>query len=105
MFLLKNGAKKDLKSVDDWTPKHVTIYHRKGEIAVLCDFPGFESPDPLPKEGARRYSGCVCDGCECVVYGPRYNCRDCEDYDYCFKCYKEVKDTHDSTHTFAEISV
>ena len=35
--------------------------------------------------------------------GVRWRCRNCKDFDYCFKCYWHVKDTHDTTHEFRRI--
>lgn len=40
-----------------------------------------------PKEEEKVFHpGVVCDGCEQPIYGPRYKCVICPDYDLCFIC-------------------
>jgi hypothetical protein len=37
------------------------------------------------------------------LVGVRWRCQDCQDFDYCFKCYWTVKGTHDVDHKFKPI--
>lgn len=34
------------------------------------------------------------------LVGVRWHCQDCQDFDYCFKCFWTAKSTHDSKHVF-----
>eukprot|EP00745_Piridium_sociabile_P029036 TRINITY_DN47042_c0_g2_i1.p1 TRINITY_DN47042_c0_g2~~TRINITY_DN47042_c0_g2_i1.p1 ORF type:complete len:516 (+),score=130.87 TRINITY_DN47042_c0_g2_i1:303-1850(+) len=43
-----------------------------------------------------HHPGVVCDGCETAIYGPRYKCVICPDYDLCSTCeQKGVHSQHD----------
>ena len=52
------------------------------------------SGDPPPQQGERgsHHAGVVCDGCSSGIYGTRYKCLMCPDYDLCSSC--EKKGTH-----------
>ena len=39
---------------------------------------------------------------QCYIYGTRYTCRQCPDYDLCFKCFPRVKD---GVHALHELKV
>ena len=41
------------------------------------------------------HTGFVCDGCGKTIYGIRYKCVICNDFDYCEKCEKENGYVHD----------
>ncbi|MCJ1464603.1 hypothetical protein MMC07_003216 [Pseudocyphellaria aurata] len=43
-----------------------------------------------------------CDGCDLAIYGPRYRCTVCDNFDFCFKCIRSAHETHPS-HTFEMI--
>lgn len=44
----------------------------------------------------------ICDGCQVnPIEGKRYNCKTCEDFDYCEKCYEDFKNIH--KHEFSVI--
>jgi len=44
--------------------------------------------------------GIICDGCNDNIYGTRYKCASCPDYDLCSKCYGDIEKHHDLGHTF-----
>ena len=45
----------------------------------------------------------ICDGCGMKpLVGKRYKCKECEDFDYCEKCYEKNKDTHKHEFTLIE---
>lgn len=51
-----------------------------------------------------KHPGVTCDGCEGPVYGPRFRCTECEDYDLCKPCKRAGKHTgHFSRHKFQKI--
>lgn len=44
-----------------------------------------------------------CDGCQMFpINGPRFKCRNCEDFDFCENCFKTCK--HNSRHLFGRIN-
>ncbi|XP_048453850.1 E3 ubiquitin-protein ligase HERC2 [Rhincodon typus] len=49
------------------------------------------------------HPGVTCDGCQMFpMNGPRFKCRNCDDFDYCENCFKTRK--HNSRHTFGRIN-
>ncbi|MGH0142689.1 UNVERIFIED_CONTAM: hypothetical protein FKN15_076572 [Acipenser sinensis] len=49
------------------------------------------------------HPGVRCDGCQMFpINGPRFKCRNCEDFDFCENCYKTRK--HNTRHTFGRIN-
>ncbi|KAH8647042.1 heterokaryon incompatibility protein-domain-containing protein [Tricladium varicosporioides] len=49
-----------------------------------------------------HHQGVVCDGCNHDIYGVRFKCCVCSDFDYCSQCIQSSNDTHPS-HNFREI--
>lgn len=44
-----------------------------------------------------------CDGCQMFpINGPRFKCRNCDDFDFCEMCFKTRK--HNTRHTFGRIN-
>ena len=44
-----------------------------------------------------------CDGCQMFpINGPRFKCRNCDDFDYCDSCFKTSK--HNTRHSFGRIN-
>ncbi|RUP48528.1 hypothetical protein BC936DRAFT_144435 [Jimgerdemannia flammicorona] len=50
------------------------------------------------------HPGVTCDGCNRKIFGPRYKCIDCPDYDLCVKCEASSSKTHDPRHIFCKIN-
>ncbi|KAK4990715.1 hypothetical protein LTR66_006736 [Elasticomyces elasticus] len=44
----------------------------------------------------------ICDGCDKTIYGVRYKCLNCPDFDYCFACNQHAHSTH-RHHRFAPL--
>ena len=51
-----------------------------------------QQPQPQPQQQGVVHQGVVCDGCSGPIYGTRYKCLVCRDYDLCSSC--EGKGTH-----------
>jgi len=63
---------------------------------------GEASPSENPFDAI--HPGIVCDGCENAIFGDRYKCTTCADFDLCAKC--EQKKVHkESGHTFLKITM
>jgi len=63
-------------------------------------------PEPEPvQENQGVEHPCYCDRCGSTVYGIRYKCLQCPDYDLCTKCEEEQSHAHfhDDNHVFAKI--
>jgi len=56
----------------------------------------------LNGESVKLEHNYICDGCNTQISGTRYNCTQCENFDFCNQCYIEKLKTHD--HIFQEIS-
>ncbi|XP_067368465.1 E3 ubiquitin-protein ligase HERC2 isoform X5 [Channa argus] len=49
------------------------------------------------------HPGVRCDGCQMFpINGPRFKCRNCDDFDYCENCFKTRK--HNTSHSFGRIN-
>jgi len=59
-------------------------------------------PD-FDNEGRTHHHGVTCDGCERPLYGIRYKCTECDDFDLCEEC--EAKEEHPKEHVTLKIRV
>lgn len=66
------------------------------------------SSQPIVKKSTKStiksknvHKGIVCDKCDGDIYGYRYKCKECSDYDLCFQCKKEG---NHSQHIFIRIA-
>ncbi|GAA5866567.1 hypothetical protein JCM3774_004016 [Rhodotorula dairenensis] len=82
---------KKARSPDVNTPKSASPEEAEKETAA-------------PLEPPRYHPNVFCDGCSADLYGPRYKCLDCSNYDLCGSCMDQRDSHHAVSHTFAEIS-
>ncbi|KAB5546847.1 ankyrin repeat-containing domain protein [Coniochaeta sp. 2T2.1] len=110
---------------DGWSPENIAITHGadevielfqelKAELASDEEKPGTDEPsepttrveETKPGPGRRwkvltSHPGVICDGCFLQpLVGVRWRCQNCQDFDYCFKCFWTVRTTHDTSHEF-----
>lgn len=64
----------------------------------------FWQPPAQPGQGT-RHVGILCDGCQRRDFsGVRYKCRQCDNFDLCGPCYREMRQVlHTRSHTFEAI--
>ncbi|CAO3663465.1 unnamed protein product [Umbelopsis ramanniana] len=58
-------------------------------------------PTPVTENSTNYHAGVRCDGCEKWIYGVRYKCGNCEDFDFCSKC--EATEEHNPHHVFLKV--
>lgn len=118
--LKKAGFPEDRK---EWIPYIIAMFHGHPRVAALLKPPGKSSPEFLEAQLVGIYMhhpNIICDGCDLVshaflqasmkanqppqktVYGTRYHCLDCANFDYCFKCFRSARISH-PRHEFKSI--
>ena len=71
---------------------HIYICVLTRSIAEVVFYPADKTSGTQTGEEKVLHPGVVCDGCEGSIYGPRYKCMVCFDYDLCSAC--EEKGIH-----------
>ncbi|KAF9974904.1 hypothetical protein BGZ73_001603 [Actinomortierella ambigua] len=78
---------------------HLAATHHKGHNFIPIAFPGQIDI----KVDQTAHCGVVCDGCNQDIYGVRYKCGNCADYDLCGNCEAMDIHGHDPNHIFLKI--
>lgn len=81
------GAKFSNESIGGRTPSDVAVFHDRD---VTWHFN--TATNSYLERGVHKEA--ICDGCDQLIYGSRYKCMDCTDFDYCFKCKHSSNLTH-----------
>ncbi|KAM9999693.1 hypothetical protein ACTFIZ_008162 [Dictyostelium cf. discoideum] len=55
-------------------------------------------------ENIVEHVGITCDGCDCKVFGNRYKCTVCHDYDLCSECESRGDQVHPTSHPLLKIA-
>ncbi|PKU46171.1 e3 ubiquitin-protein ligase herc2 [Limosa lapponica baueri] len=106
----------DLNVQCDWQQKGGTYWVRYIHVELLAfsangkdvivDFPQQSHWTGLLSEMElvpSIHPGVTCDGCQMFpINGPRFKCRNCDDFDFCETCFKTRK--HNTRHTFGRIN-
>ena len=122
--LLDAGAGCNYQNYREWVPFVIATYHGNSSAATILRPLDKPLPDLLQTQKlavSMQHIKIKCDGCELVshwisecfpsnesadsvqdIFGSRYKCSVCPDFDYCFKCMMSVEITHPS-HRFEPI--
>ncbi|KAG0315588.1 hypothetical protein BGZ99_007363 [Dissophora globulifera] len=73
--------------------------HHKGHSFATISYPG----QATINVDQTRHPTVICDGCESDIYGIRYKCGNCADFDYCGNCEASPDRQHDPDHIFLKI--
>lgn len=97
--LLDAGAESFYQCDREWIPFAIATYHENTQAAAILR----PSNRPLPEmfqnqqsSMSLRHPVIICDGCDLDIFGSRYKCSKCSDFDYCFKCVLSAAITHPS---------
>ena len=82
------GATINCEFIQNWTPYEVAIFHGV-EVIWTSNTSGTHQAIKPGKKSFKR-----CEDCRMLIIGPIYQCQDCVDFYYCFKC----KQSSDLTH-------
>ena len=78
-------------------------HHPKGPFGMMKCNTINDCPKTERKEKKDIHFFIICDRCGMKpLVGKRYKCKECEDFDYCEKCYEKDKDTHKHEFTLIE---
>ncbi|KAL8795430.1 MAG: hypothetical protein Q9195_002019 [Heterodermia aff. obscurata] len=114
-ILIDAGGNPSMKLENGWTPYTVAVYHGNRNVLRILSEKSKTREDVNRTQFLSRLkenrTGVVqaakwpafCDGCELYIYGPRYKCSVCPDFDFCFKCINTAEQSH-PPHKFDELN-
>ncbi|KAJ8111005.1 hypothetical protein OPT61_g6297 [Boeremia exigua] len=82
-----------------WTPASIGVYHHNKKVGqVIQDTLGVDDPKPklvgIANIEGDYQGGFTCDECYHDIYGPRFRCVSCFDFDLCFMCKLTAAKSH-----------
>ncbi|KAH8749258.1 ankyrin repeat-containing domain protein [Hyaloscypha sp. PMI_1271] len=94
-----------------WTPLLIAMFHQNWKLLLEDDIPSrLYMPEDLDVLGAHStklllhpdrddpsvgaLTNFWCNGCFHAIYGPRFHCRTCLDFDFCFMCKLDSEQIH-----------
>ncbi|KAF2626359.1 ankyrin [Macroventuria anomochaeta] len=83
----------------DWTPLAIAVFHgHRGMVASLSEHcqAALGVGDISAYITGGTHGGAWCDGCFHDLYGPRFRCRTCLNFDYCFMCKSPLEHLHEN---------
>ncbi|KUI56354.1 Ankyrin-3 [Cytospora mali] len=100
--LQRLGADLTRATGDEWTPLNIAVTHDAGDISnYIKERLGPETVSDIRWKVGYEHSHISCDGCFInPIVGLRWKCKNCPDFDFCFKCYWTAEQTHPSGHEF-----
>ncbi|KLU92952.1 hypothetical protein MAPG_11900 [Magnaporthiopsis poae ATCC 64411] len=98
-FLVGRGADRSLRTNQGWLPWHVAIYHENENLEDALKAHGTPAEPGKPTTPAVN-SGYWCSSCFVDIFGERWNCDQCTNFDHCFKCHGTAAKIHETDHTF-----
>ncbi|KAI5862076.1 ankyrin repeat-containing domain protein [Durotheca rogersii] len=105
-ILVEKGADVVRETHDGWTPENIAAFHGANDVEgfVKERIATAATPPPRRRWKVGDSAEATCDGCLLLsgIIGPRWRCKDCQDFDYCFKCSWTIDKTHPD-HTFTII--
>ena len=119
-MLLDAGAGCNYQNEKEWVPFAVARYFDNSGAARILRPWDKPPPESIQKQRftmSMRHGAVACDGCDLVghwpfdccsssegtdavqdIFGSRFRCSECPDFDYCFKCVMSAEITHPSHH-------
>ncbi|MCJ1381612.1 Ankyrin-2 [Xylographa soralifera] len=86
-----------------WSPRLIGIFHGHEDLSILFNNKENSSNKVMRNfigemyyraEEGEYHEGMICDGCVLEIYSLRFECQECFDFNYCFKCNWSREKTH-----------
>ncbi|XP_047138006.1 protein PF3D7_1417600 isoform X1 [Hydra vulgaris] len=98
---INNEFEKKLQNLED----KINAVSKKLEV-VIHSVPGSNvlnlSQSKKNSRGRYLHTNVTCDNCTVEIFGPRYKCGNCSDYDLCEEC-ESIEGIHSPSHVFLKI--
>ncbi|KAH8702902.1 ankyrin repeat domain-containing protein [Phaeosphaeriaceae sp. PMI808] len=101
--LIREGLRSECITIPQpegqWDPVSIAIFHGNrtmlDKLSASCRTALDTGADAVRLQG-RRQGDYWCNGCCHDIYGPRFHCRICPDFDYCFMCKPFLDHLHEN---------
>lgn len=84
----------DWKVIQHWTPLKATVHERYEYFGIST-----------PHEPVAAQPTALCNGCDEIIFGPRFICCLCtqKDFNWCWSCISDPAEQHPTNHPFVRI--